>query len=76
MQTSKKILYAVLIMFGCTLAVSLYSWLMWQTVPSEIMAWVSGISGSWGLGYYAKSCVENKAKIEIAYLDERNGVKK
>ena len=71
MEFSKKLTLALMVIFALTWAAAIVSWFMGLGIPMEIMYWTTGSFGLIGSGYYAKSCVENKAKIEAQRNNQR-----
>jgi len=64
MEFSKKLMILTMIIFTGTWIVAVISWFMLETFPSELVAWVSGVTGFEVVFYMHKSKIENKAKIE------------
>jgi len=69
---SKKLTTFFCILIAAAFTVAAFSWLAWREIPTELLAWVTGFISACGVPYMAKSCMENKAKIEANYLENRN----
>ena len=72
METSKILLLFTCVIFAATWAVAVFSWFTGRPFPSELVAWVTGLTAAEGCCYLIKSCIENKVKIETDYLGKKN----
>ena len=64
MEFSKIILIFSMALVAATWIVAVFSWVFHGELPYQLMIWVSGFFCVELASYMAKSCIENKAKIE------------
>ena len=63
-EFSKKLMYFASLIYAAILAVTVYSWFDFQSVPRELLQYASWLYGATIVSYNCKSAYENKAKIE------------
>ena len=62
-EFSKGLIKFLCTLCGGTWVVATVSWFMWREFPHELVQYTSWFFGA-VIAYYAKSCYENRAKID------------
>lgn len=67
MEFIKKLLVFSCTLYGCTWAAGIGAWFLLDTYPSGLLELATWLFGAILAFYCAKSCIENKAKIENSH---------